>query len=45
VGQSGQPLSSHYKDEWDDYYNGRSYPMQYKNVQAKHTLELRPERK
>jgi len=45
VGQSGQPLSSHYKDEWDDYYNGRSYPMQYKNVQGKLTLELRPEGK
>ena len=42
VGQSGQPLSSHYKDQWDDYYNGRSYPMQYRNVQAKSTLELRP---
>ena len=44
IGQSGQPLSSHYKDEWDDYYNGRSYPMQYKNVQSKSTLELRPEK-
>jgi acyl-homoserine lactone acylase PvdQ len=42
IGQSGQPLSSHYKDQWDDYYNGRSYPMQYKNVQAKSTLEFRP---
>jgi penicillin amidase len=44
VGQSGQPLSSHYKDQWDDYYNGRSYPMQFRNVQAKSTLELRPGR-
>jgi penicillin amidase len=42
IGQSGQPLSSHYKDEWDDYYNGKSYPMQFRNVQAKSTLELRP---
>ena len=42
IGQSGQPLSRHYKDQWDDYYNGRSYPMQFKNVQAKDTLELRP---
>ena len=45
IGQSGQPLSSHYKDQWDDYYNGRSYPMQYKNVQAKSTVEFRPEGK
>ena len=42
IGQSGQALSSHYKDEWDDYYNGKSYPMQFRNVQAKSTLELRP---
>ena len=42
VGQSGQPFSGHYKDQWDDYYNGRSYPMQFRNVKAKSTLELRP---
>jgi len=45
VGQSGQPLSSHYKDQWDDYYNGRSYPMQYQHVRARSTLEFRPEGK
>jgi penicillin amidase len=44
IGQSGQPLSGHYKDEWNDYYNGRSYPMQFQKVQAKSTLELRPGR-
>jgi penicillin amidase len=42
VGQSGQPFSGHYKDQWDDYYNGRSYPMQFDHVEAKSTLELRP---
>jgi len=42
VGQSGQPFSSHYKDQWDGYYHGRSYPMQFRNVQAMSTLELRP---
>jgi penicillin amidase len=42
IGQSGQPFSGHYKDEWDDYYNGRSYPMQFKNVRARNRLELRP---
>jgi penicillin amidase len=44
IGQSGQPLSSHYKDEWNDYYNGHSYPMQFRKVHAKSTLELRPGR-
>ncbi|HXB68980.1 MAG TPA: penicillin acylase family protein [Candidatus Acidoferrales bacterium] len=42
IGQSGQILSSHYKDEWDAYYNSRSYPMQFLNVQATSTLEFRP---
>jgi penicillin G amidase len=42
TGQSGQVLSSHYKDQWPDYYVGRSYPMQFGNVQAKSTLEFRP---
>jgi penicillin amidase len=42
IGQSGQILSTHYRDEWPDYYNGRSYPMQFRNVQAKSTLEFRP---
>lgn len=42
IGQSGEALSSHYKDEWAAYYNGRSYPMQFRKVQAKSTLELQP---
>ena len=42
IGQSGQPFSSHYKDEWDSYYTGKSYPMQFLHVDAKSTLELRP---
>jgi penicillin amidase len=42
IGQSGQPLSSHYKDQWNDHYNVRSYPMQYGKVVAKQTLEFRP---
>ena len=42
VGESGQILSSHYKDQWEDYYNGRSYPMQFGAVQATSTLEFRP---
>jgi len=42
IGQSGQIFSSHYKDQWDAYYNARSYPMQFLNVQATSTLEFRP---
>jgi penicillin amidase len=42
IGQSGQPLSSHYKDQWNDHYNVKSYPMQYGKVVAKQTLEFRP---
>jgi penicillin amidase len=42
IGQSGQILSSHYKDQWDDYLAGRSYPMQFETVDAKSTLTFRP---
>jgi len=42
IGQSGQILSSHYRDQWKNYYDGRSYPMQFGNVEAKSTLEFRP---
>jgi penicillin amidase len=42
IGQSGQPFSSHYQDEWLDYYNGHSYPMQFRSVEAKTTLQFRP---
>ena len=41
VGQSGQILSSHYHDEWMDHYYARSYPMQFRAVQAAGTLEFR----
>jgi len=42
IGQSGQILSSHYRDQWEAYYTGRSFPMQYANVQAKSTLQFQP---
>jgi penicillin G amidase len=44
IGQSGQPLSRHYNDQWQDYYNARSYPMQFGKVDAVSTLEFRPVR-
>ena len=43
TGQSGQPLSSHYKDQWQAYFDGRSFPMQFRQVEAKETLEVLPE--
>ncbi len=42
TGESGQPLSSHYKDQWDAYYAGRSFPMQYGKVDAKNVLTVKP---
>jgi penicillin amidase len=42
IGQSGQILSRHYKDQWDAYYVGRSFPMQFEKVEAKDTLVVVP---
>jgi penicillin amidase len=44
IGQSGQIFSSHYRDQWDHYYYAQSYPMPFGKVEAKSTLELRPDR-
>ena len=41
IGESGQILSSHYRDQWEAYYNARSFPMQFGRVQVKSTLEFR----
>lgn len=43
VGQSGQPLSGHFKDQWEAYYVGRSFPMQFKRITAASTLNVLPE--
>jgi penicillin amidase len=40
VGESGQILSWHYKDQWDAYYAGRSFTMQFQKVEAKKTLRV-----
>ncbi len=42
IGQSGQILSGHYKDQWDAYYVGESFPMQFDKVAAKDTLVITP---
>jgi penicillin amidase len=42
VGESGQRLSSHYKDQWGAYYGATSFPMQFGKVDAKQTLIVNP---
>ncbi len=42
TGQSGQILSTHYADEWNPWYYATSFPMQFRQVNAKSTLEFRP---
>ncbi|MGD0497739.1 MAG: penicillin acylase family protein [Bryobacteraceae bacterium] len=42
IGQSGQALSSHYRDEWDAWYNARSFPMQFRKIEPSSVLEFRP---
>jgi penicillin amidase len=43
IGESGHVLSRHYKDQWDAYYNGTSFPMQFRKVDVKSVLEFVPE--
>jgi penicillin amidase len=42
IGQSGQILSRHYKDQWNAYYVGRSFPMQFEKVDMKDILVVLP---
>ncbi len=42
IGQSGSVASSHYSDQWESYYSGRSFPMQFVKVEGKDTLVLVP---
>lgn len=42
LGESGHLLSWHYKDQWDAYRNGTSFPLEFEKVAARKTLTLRP---
>lgn len=42
IGESGHFASSHFKDEWNAYYSGRSFPMQFGKVDAKSTVVFVP---
>jgi penicillin G amidase len=42
IGESGHVASRHYRDQWDAYYNGRSFPMQFRKVDVKSTVRFVP---
>ncbi len=42
IGQSGQPLSKHFRDQWDAYYAGRAFPMPFGKVEAVDVLMVAP---
>ena len=49
LGESGQVFSPYYKDQFDAWYNGRSFPMSFSNAAVEratvHKLVLGPEKK
>jgi len=42
AGESGFVASWHYKDQWNAYYTGTSFPMQFQRVDAKDVLKIVP---
>lgn len=42
TGQSGQPFSPHFRDQWESYYQGRSHPMRFAGVKGKRVIEVVP---
>jgi penicillin amidase len=42
IGQSGQPLSRHFKDQWDEYYTSQSLPMQFRKIDERSVLIFQP---
>lgn len=40
IGQSGHVLSRHYKDQWEAYYAGTSFPMKFEHPDVKDKLVL-----
>ncbi|HUX45666.1 MAG TPA: penicillin acylase family protein, partial [Terracidiphilus sp.] len=46
LGESGNPLSPYFRDQWQDYYNGRSFALPFTPAavaaQTRHTLRLLP---
>jgi penicillin amidase len=44
VGESGHVASRHYRDQWDTYYNGRSFPMPFNKIDVKSAVRFLPKR-
>jgi penicillin amidase len=44
IGESAHIASSHYRDEWDEFYLGRSFPMQFNHVDVKSSVRFVPEK-
>ena len=44
VGESGQVLSSHYKDQWQAYWSAQGLPMRWGNQIEGSVLRVTPER-
>jgi penicillin amidase len=42
TGESGQALSRHYMDQWDSYYAGQSFPMEFDQIKASDVLTVNP---
>ncbi len=42
IGESSHRFSPHYKDQWDAYYNGTSFKMQFHRVEQKSRLVFEP---
>ena len=42
IGESGHVASLHYRDEWDSYYNGKSFPMGFVKPEVKNTVRFMP---
>jgi len=46
LGESGNPLSPYFRDQWSDYASGRTFPLPFSSAavaaQTRHTLRLLP---
>ncbi|HEX4169391.1 MAG TPA: penicillin acylase family protein, partial [Bryobacteraceae bacterium] len=42
VGESGHVASRHYRDQWSQYYIGKSFPMEFEKVDAGDILRILP---
>ena len=46
LGESGNPYSPYFRDQWDDYYNGRTFALPFTPAavaaNTQHTLRLLP---